>query len=329
LRRCGDLGPLGPWLDLRVPSPTWAAVASWVAGLGLLRRGRRAAGLGLLLVSHLALVAGRPGAADGRLHLTVVDVGQGDSLLLRSPSGRALLVDAGGSREARFDPGERRVAPELWRLGVRRLDAVLVTHAHPDHVGGVPFLLRAFRVGELWEGPAPLRDRFWQGIDERFRAAGAARRSLAAGAEIDWDGVRLRVLGPRPPRRPPWRVRNEDSVVLDVSLGDVHLLLTGDVAGDAEAAFVVPQAVVVKVAHHGSRSSSARGFVEAAAPRLALVSAGAHNPFGHPHPEVLDRYRAAGALVLRTDRDGTIEVATDGKQVWVRTWGEAQPRRIR
>ncbi len=329
LRRCGDLGPLGPWLDLRVPSPTWAAVASWVAGLGLLRRGRRAAGLGLLLVSHLALVAGRPGAADGRLHLTVIDVGQGDSLLLRSPSGRALLVDAGGSRDPRFDPGERRVAPELWRLGVRRLDAVLVTHAHPDHVGGVPFLLRAFRVGELWEGPAPLRDPFWQGIDERFRAAGAARRSLAAGARLDWDGVRLRVLGPRPPGRPPWRVRNEDSVVLDVSLGDVHLLLTGDVAGDAEAALVVPQAIVVKVAHHGSRSSSARGFVEAAASRLALVSAGAHNPFGHPHPEVLERYRASGALVLRTDRDGTIEVATDGTRVWVRTWGEAEARRIR
>jgi competence protein ComEC len=329
LRRCGDLGPLGPWLDLRVPSPTWTAVASWTAGLGLLRRGRRVAGLGLLLASHVALVAGRPGAADGRLHLTVVDVGQGDSLLLRSPSGRALLVDAGGSRDPRFDPGERRVAPELWRLGVRRLDAVLVTHAHPDHVGGVPFLLRAFRVGELWEGPAPLRDPVWRGIDERFRALGAARRSLAAGARLDWDGVRLRVLGPRPPRRPPWRVRNEDSVVLDVSLGEVHLLLTGDVAGDAEAALVVPQSVVVKVAHHGSRSSSGRGFVEAAAPRLALVSAGAHNTFGHPHPEVLERYRTAGALVLRTDRDGTIEVATDGTRVWVRTWGEAQARRIR
>ena len=157
LRLSGDLGPLGPWLDVRVAAPTLLAVALHVAGLGLLYRGRRRAGLGLLLACHLALVAGRLSRpADGRLHLAVIDVGQGDSLLLRSPSGRSLLVDAGGSRDPRFDPGETRVAPELWRQGVHRLDALVVTHAHPDHVGGAPFLLRAFRVAQLWEGPAPL-----------------------------------------------------------------------------------------------------------------------------------------------------------------------------
>ena len=98
---------------------------------------------------HAALALG-PWAplADGRLHLIAVDVGQGDGLLLRSPSGRAIVVDAGGSRDPRFDPGERRMAPELWRAGVRRLDAVVVSHAHPDHAGGVPFLLRAFQVGD-------------------------------------------------------------------------------------------------------------------------------------------------------------------------------------
>jgi len=240
-----------------------------------------------------------------------------------------MLVDAGGSRDGRFDPGERRVAPELWRLGVRRLDAFLVTHAHPDHVGGAPFLLRAFRVGELWEGPAPIHDPVWRDVDARIGVSPARRLTVAEGMGIDWDGVRVEVLGPLRPRRPPLRIRNEDSVVLDVALGEVHLLLTGDVVGESERVLQVPRALVVKVPHHGSRSSSAPEFVARAAPRLALVSAGAHNPFGHPHAEVLERYRRSGALVLRTDRDGTLEVATDGQRIWVRTAGEGQERRIR
>jgi competence protein ComEC len=330
LRLSGDLGPLGAWLDLRVAAPSVGALALYVSGLCLLYRERRRAGLGLLLACHLALVEGslsRP--ADGRLHLTVIDVGQGDSLLLGSPSGRHLLIDAGGSRDLRFDPGERRVAPELWRRGVRGLDALVVTHAHPDHVGGAPFLLRAFRVGEVWEGPAPLGDALWRRVDARLHGGRATRVTVAEGMEREWDGVRIAVRGPRRPTRPPRRVRNEDSVVLDVAFGDVHLLLTGDVLGEAEEALRAPPALVLKVPHHGSRSSSRPEFLARVAPRLAVISAGAHNPFGHPHPEVVERYRRAGILVLRTDRDGTVDVATDGRGVWVRAAGEGEERRIR
>ncbi len=314
LRRSGDLGPLSRWVDLRVASPSFPALALHAAGLGLLYRGRRRLGLGLLVACHVALVLGQaPGRADGRLHLTVIDVGQGDSLLLRSPSGRALLVDAGGARDPRIDPGERRVAPELWRLGVHRLDALVVTHAHPDHVGGAPFVWRAFRLRQLWEGPAPLRDPAWQAVASRLEGAGATRLTVAEGMGLDWDGVRLSVLGPLRPQRPPSRVRNEDSIVLDVAYSEVHLLLTGDVAGDAERSLRAGPSIVLKVPHHGSRSSSGSELVARVGPRLAVVSAGAHNPFGHPHPEVLERYRRAGALVLRTDRDGTVEIATDGR----------------
>jgi competence protein ComEC len=330
LRLSGDLGPLGPWLDLRVGTPTLLAVACWVAGLALVYRGRRTAGVGWLLACHLALVTGRLSRpADGRLHLTVIDVGQGDSLLLRSPSGRSLLIDAGGSRDPRFDPGEARVAPVLWRAGVHRLDALVVTHAHPDHVGGAPFLLRAFRVAQVWEGPAPLRDPAWRRVDAGLGGGGSARLTVAEGMRLDWDGVSVAVLGPQRPRQPPLRVRNEDSVVLDVALGEVHLLLTGDVEGRAEEWLQVPPSFVVKVPHHGSRSSSGSHLVAGAGARLAVVSAGPHNPFGHPHPEVVERYRRSGALVLRTDRDGTVSVATDGQRVWVRTAGEGEERRIR
>ena len=330
LRLSGDLGPLEPWLDLRVAAPTFLALALHAGGLGDLYRGRRGRGLALLAACHVALVAGRfPGRADGRLHLTVIDVGQGDSLLLRSPSGRAVLVDAGGTWDSRFDPGERRVAPELWRLGVRRLDALVVTHAHPDHVGGAGFLARAFRVSQLWEGPAPLDDAVWRRALDPLARSGATRIAVARGMRVRWDGVSVDVLGPARPRRPPVRVRNEDSVVLDVAFGEVHFLLTGDVVGEAEAALRVPRSLVVKVPHHGSRSSSHPPFVARASPRLAVVSAGAHNPFGHPHPEVLEAYRAQGALVLRTDRDGTVEISTDGRRVWARSAGEGEERRIR
>jgi competence protein ComEC len=330
LRRSGDLGALGPWLDMRVAAPTFLAAALHAAGLGLLYRGRRGAGLGLLLACHLALVAGRLSRpADGRLHLAVIDVGQGDSLLLRSPSGRSLLVDAGGSRDSRFDPGERRVAPELWRRGVHRLDALVVTHAHPDHVGGAPFLMRAFRVAELWEGPAPLRDPAWRRVEAGLSESRSTRVTVAEGMGLDWDGVRISVLGPQRPRRPPLRVRNEDSIVLDVAFGEVHLLLTGDVVGEAERSLRVPRSFFLKVPHHGSRSSSGSALLAGAGARLAVVSAGAHNPFGHPHPEILERYRRSGALVLRTDRDGTVRVATDGQRVWVRASEEGEERRIR
>jgi len=329
LRASGDLGPLASWLDVRVPAPSLGLLALHACGLVLLARGRRGSGLALLAATTAGMALGpfRP-AADGRLHLTVIDVGEGDSLLLRSGSGRALLVDTGGGRDARFDPGERRVAPELWRDGLRRLDALLITHAHPDHAGGAAYVCRAFRIGEVWEGPAAPADPVWR----RTLGAlppGLSRRTLAAGMRLSWQDVRIGVVSPPPPRRAPLQVHNEDSLVLDVGFGEVHLLLTGDLAGPAEEQLHAEPAFVLKVPHHGAGGSSSEAFVAAVRPRLALVSAGVHNPFGHPRPEVVTRYTRAGALVLRTDRDGTIEVATDGQRVWVRTSAEAVERRIR
>ena len=330
LRVSGDLGPAAPWLDMRVPGPPVAALALWLAGLALLIRGRRRAALGLLAALHVLLALGPISrVADGRLHLTVVDVGQGDGLLLRSPSGHAIVVDAGGSREARFDPGERRMAPELWRQGVRRLDAILVSHAHPDHAGGVPFLLRVFRPDRVFEGPAALQDPSWQRLDSALRASVVTRLGLVRGARLDWDGARLSILGPEPPATAPLRVRNEDSVVVDVAFGEVHLLLSGDTTGEAERRLRAPSSWVVKVPHHGSRTSSSEELVSATGAGLAIVSCGARNPFGHPSAEAVARWRQAGALVLRTDRDGSVFVATDGRRVWVRAAGEGQERRIR
>ena len=329
LRRSGDLGAFGDGIDIRVGGPTAIVLALHLVGLVQVARGRRVRGLTLLALAHALLIAGWVSPGDGRLHLTALDVGQGDALLLRSPSGRAVLVDAGGSYDGRYDVGERVVGPDLWSAGVRRLDTLVLTHAHPDHVGGARAVLRAFGVDEVWEGPAAPPDPQWQRMDAVLREAGVRRLGVIRGRRVLWDDVTIEVLGPRPRGRAPRRVRNEDSVVLCLRIGEVVLLLAGDVQGEAEESLAPPRAAVVKVPHHGSRSSSGPRFVAATAPLVAIVSAGARNPFGHPHGEVLDRYARSGALVLRTDRDGDVHVATDGRRIWIRRAGEAKERRLR
>jgi competence protein ComEC len=321
LLRSADPVRFVPSLDVRLPDPpVWAAVV-FVCGLAGLAVGRwPKAATSLTAAGFLALVVGhRPPVADGKLHLAVVDVGQGDCLVVRTPQGRTWLVDAGGSFDGGFDVGEAVVAPYLWSLGIRRIEGIVVTHAHPDHAGGVPFLLRAFDVGEVWEGPRPRRDSGYERLDLALRAARVARRSVGRGVRADWDGVAVEVLGP-PGGRPPWRTRNDDSLVLALRAGGVRVLLTGDVESGGEAMLRPGRAGVLKVPHHGSRSSSTAAFLDEVAPRVAVVSVGRRSRFGHPHPEVVERYRRRGTRLFRTDRDGTVTVSTDGVALEVSSW---------
>jgi competence protein ComEC len=325
----GELGLASPVLDPRMPAPSGLAWCLHGTGLVLLVRGRRRRGLVLLAISTALVLAGPgPSGVDGRLHLTALDVGQGDAIVVRSPNGRVLLVDAAPALEGRFDLGESVVAPFLWSFGVRRVGTMALSHAHPDHVGGAPFLVRTFAVDEVWEGPAPPLVRTYARLDHALRDTGVGRRSVARGVVEDWDGVRVRVIGPAPGRAPR-EVRNDDSVVLALEYGAVRMLLTGDVETGAEERLAPGSAVVLKVPHHGSRSSSSERFVAAVSPSVAIVSAGRRNAFGHPHPEVLERYRGRGALVLRTDRDGAVTVSTDGNRVWVNTFATGIRMRIR
>jgi competence protein ComEC len=239
------------------------------------------------------------------------------------------LVDAGGGFDSRFDLGEAVVGPYLWSEGLRAAEGLVVTHAHPDHVGGLPFLLRSFAVGEVWEGVAPRHDRGYHGMNEALKGARAARRTVSRGVATLWDGVTMRVVWPRPSGPPPWSTRNDDSVVVDMALGAVHFLLAGDIEEGAEEQLGSVPAEVLKVPHHGSRSSSSAGFIAAVAPRVAVVSAGYRNRFGHPHPTVVDRFRAEGIRLYRTDRDGAVTVSTDGRSIWVRTFRDGREDRIR
>jgi competence protein ComEC len=329
LLRSGELVRSFPALDVRVPTPSAWAVALFVAGLLALSRARSSRQGLVLLSTGLALLLGRgrePG--DGRLRLTVLDVGQGDSHVLRSPQGRVFLVDTGMASE-RFDAGEAVVAPYLWSRGVRRIDRLVLTHADADHVGGTGFLVRNFRVGEVWESVAPRRDPSYADLDRVLRGGRARRLAVSRGVSLDWDGVAIRVEGPRPAGAPPARVRNDDSLVLSVRLGRVSFLLTGDIEETGEAALGGIEAAVLKVPHHGSRTSSSAVFLAETSPRVAVVSVGSRSPFGHPDPEVIRRYARAGIRLYRTDRDGAVDVSTDGDRIWVGSFRGGREERVR
>jgi len=317
LRTCDGFG-LAQAVDIRTPNPSLLVLVPWALSLRALARGRLALGL-LLSVTVAGLLAVGPGPqADGRLAIAFLDVGQGDAIVLRSPSGRFLAVDAGLGREG-FDQGERIVAPFLWWQRARRLDGFLLSHAHPDHAGGAPFLMGAFDPARAWEGPAPRDDAGYREYEEGVRSEGVTRVGVARGAAWSWDGVELEVWGPPGPSRAPRRTRNDDSVVLVARFGEVCAVFTGDIESAAEGASSWPSCPILKVPHHGSKTSTSPDLLRAVRPRIAVISAGIRNRFGHPHPDVLARLRQAGVTVLRTDRDGTLQIFTDGRRIWVRS----------
>jgi competence protein ComEC len=265
------------------------------------RPGRVVAGaavaLGLTALAIQAWPIIRP--PDGRLRVTVLDVGQGDAVVLEAPDGRTALLDAGPGGPHRLDTGERVVAPFLWNRGHLSLAVALATHADVDHAGGLPAIRRLFRL------PEP-------GTPQALDAW--ARRS----------GLGLAVL--EAPRRaaegPP--TRNDAALALRLELGLVSFLLASDITARTEGDLLRGRAplaaTVLKVAHHGARGSSTAAFVAAVNPAIAVISVGARNAYGHPSPQTLARLRAAGATIYRTDRDGAVSLETDGRALTVATW---------
>jgi competence protein ComEC len=216
------------------------------------------------------------------------------------------------------------VAPALWAHGVRDLDVLLITHADPDHAGGASAVVRDFAPRRLWTGvPVPSHE-LSRALHARARRAGATNEVLHRGDTRTWGRAHLRVLHPPSPDWERPRVRNDDSVVLELTFGKVAILLTGDISSEVEREILplLAQAPVriLKVAHHGSRTSTSSVLIDTWRPQIALISAGRGNSFNHPTTEVLSRL--AGTRVYRTDRVGQITLETDGYSVRVRTYLE-------
>jgi competence protein ComEC len=287
----------------------------------------------IALVATAVIIATHPFSprlAPERLELTVLDVGQGDSLFLSFPRGRTMLVDGGGElgnfhsggMRSGIDVGEDVVLPYLWSRGLKKIDVVALTHAHEDHLGGLPAIFENFRVAELWVG-RDIQTGAYQQVLAAARAHGVLVRHLKQGDSFSEDGVSGTVLWPDDLSESQ-AAKNDDSLVLRLTDGAETLLLAGDIERPSERKILAEEQPVevnfLKVAHHGSKTSTTGPFLSAAHPAFAAISVGRDNTFGHPSPEVTERLEAAGVRVYRTDRDGAITASTDGKSLSVSTF---------
>jgi competence protein ComEC len=332
-----------PRWSYRIPGPPlWLLVIFFADALLLAaalrlayswqRRASMALCAGLAACSLLvALFPFAPKGAPGKLEVTILDVGQGDSLFVVSPRGKTLLIDGGGAfggfagREVHngIDPGEEAVSPYLWSRGYQTLDVVALTHAHQDHLGGLLAVLDNFRVGRLWIGrevTSPVLAK----LEELARAKKIPIEYEVRGKSFAWDGVDGEFFWPETPSTEAApSAKNNDSLVLRLHYGNRTILLPGDAEKEAERAILAEndenslQADVLKIGHHGSKNSTTPDFLAAVKPRVAIISAGEENPYGHPSPELLERLEGAQVRILRTDRDGAIHVLTDGDWVEV------------
>lgn len=283
----------------------------------------------LLLLVSIGLHFRDARCADGLLHVTMLSVGQAESILIRLPDGSNMLVDGGGYlHDNGRDFGERTLAPALLKLGVRRIDRMILTHSHPDHIGGLPYIARSMPVGEFWQGLAGGDGEQYQQLLTTLSANRVPLRRIKGGDRIDLSGgVALKVLSPAAMDLSRDGIKgddfgmNEESLVFQLCHGTICYLFTADAGVPAEEKLLARcgdiRSQVLKVGHHGSRYSTSAAFLKRVAPEVALISAGYNNRFGLPARSTLDQLRKSGIKVYRTDLDGTIELVSNGKSVAV------------
>lgn len=270
------------------------------------------AGLALIIVLASGWMASRP---DGRLHVAFLDVGQGDAIFIQTPAGRQVLIDGGRYPSAVLDQVGRQMP--FWD---RSIDVVMATHPDADHVAGLVTVLERYRVTRMiTNGAERDSDPAFDALLATADLAGTPVAIAQAGETIVLDdGIQLEILHAGPVSGSD--SRNEASIVALLTYGRLSVLLTGDAGSAAEAALLrsgrALDAVVLKAGHHGANGSSGADFLSAVGPQIVIISAGRDNSYGHPHPAMLERAMAAGATILRTDLMGTLEVETDGQQMW-------------
>lgn len=302
--------------------PAWTVVAAMLGAFWvLLPRGFPARWLGLPLMLPMFLNAPEP-PASGTLRLIVFDVGQGLAVAAQTTH-HALLYDTGPDFSGEADSGNRILVPSLRAMGIAELDGLMLSHDDLDHTGGTTSVMQAMPVGWL-SSPLP--------PGHALLRQAAEARDCADGQMWEWDGVRFEVLHPDPARNSGRKPHDNDlSCVLRISTGSQHILLAGDIEKAAEQRLLAQHrdklpATLLVVPHHGSKSSSSYDFVAAVLPESAVFTAGFRNRFGHPRPEILQRYADSGAQLLRSDEDGAILVGMDGRGIEIDRYRQSHAR---
>ena len=338
LGRLASLGAAVPWGHVTMPAEPRSAVP-WALALGAAlwamgtRNTRGVALTRALLALSIVMAAGMLGdlhalSARGRgpgLRLDFLDVGQGDASLIRTPGGHAILVDAGPNLEG-VDAGRRVVAPFLAEAGVTRLDAVVLSHAHLDHFGGIAAVLDRVPSPLLFEPGEAVADAAYLHTLDAAAADGVGWAPLRVGDTLRVDGVTLIVLHPDTSWAEWGLDLNEDSVVLLLEWGRFAALLSGDAGFRAERRLAghVGRVDLLKVGHHGSRWATSADWLQELAPEVGVISVGRVNRYGHPSAEALDRLRAEGTSIWRTDQDGEVAVEVDSTTMTIRGRGRVE-----
>jgi competence protein ComEC len=324
--------------DWRIPSPPfWLAclfavaltLAAWRMNSRLGRWHRAAAWAAV--AATLAVIVIHPFAPvveRGKFELSAIDVGQGDSLLVGFPQGPLMLIDAGGipsfgrTKKPGIDIGEDVVSPYLWSRSIKHLDIVAMTHAHEDHMGGMNAVLRNFRPRELWTG-ATQDSPEWRTVRNTALGLHITIRHMQRGAPFAFGGTTLQVLAPGPDYAPDTTPKNDDSLVMRIRFGSTSFLLTGDMEKKIEReladAGLLQHDDVLKVGHHGSRTSSTPQLLDLERPAFGIISAGFDNSYGHPHPLIVRALHDRKIAVFRTDEQGLITVISDGRRFRIDT----------
>ncbi|HOC94201.1 MAG TPA: MBL fold metallo-hydrolase [bacterium] len=263
-----------------------------------------------LLFSHQGI------AETPKLILSAIDVGQGDSILAEFPNGQVMLVDAGGRSEG------AAVVKYLRQRKVSRIDILVASHPHEDHIGGMLAVMDAFQIGKVWDSGYVHGSRTQENFLATIKDKGIRFGTPKSGFTQSVGDARIDVLAPVRPLSGTDSDPNNNSVVLRVIYGQISFLLTGDMESEERNTVSPwPQTTVIKIAHHGSRNGTDRNFLKALSPRVAVISSGRGNNYGHPHSETLSALKSANVKTHNTADTGTVVVSTDGKTISVKTLG--------
>lgn len=261
-----------------------------------------------------------PGSASAsKLQVYFLDVGQADSILVRFPGGQVMLVDAGNNDDG---PG---IVSYLKGQGIKRIDYLVATHPHEDHIGGMDMVINAFAIGKVYMPRVAHTSKTYQDVLRALQAKGLKATVAKAGVSVLKEGALSVSLVA--PCGSGYDDINDWSAVIKIRFGSTAFLLTGDAGGPSESEMLASgadlKADVLKVGHHGSRHSTTSAFLKAVSPKYAVISVGAGNPYGHPAAKTLARLKSAGVRIFRTDQDGSIQAESDGQTVTVKKLGSS------